>query len=64
MQTDDTTKTEECLECIVTPHEQLPENNEPMVLKCVRCPFCRETVNAVLSATHISCPACKVVVRR
>ncbi len=37
---------------------------EPDLMRCVTCPFCKETVNAILTATTISCPACKVTVQR
>lgn len=65
MQAEDMVVAEEvCAECFITPHDSLPESSEPMVLKCVRCPFCKQTVNAELTETHISCPACGVSVER
>lgn len=64
MQPELKTPAQECLECVVTPHDELAADNEPMVLKCVRCPFCKQTVNAVLTETHIACPACGVEVSR
>jgi hypothetical protein len=27
-------------------------------MKCVRCPFCGDIVDAILTKTHIICPAC------
>ena len=32
--------------------------------KCVTCPFCEETVDALITKTHISCPKCKKSVRK
>lgn len=34
------------------------------LMKCVTCPFCKETVNAILTEETISCPKCKVTVKR
>lgn len=31
-------------------------------MPCVRCPFCKEIVTAILTKTTISCPACKITV--
>ena len=33
-------------------------------MRCVTCPFCRETVDAILTPTTIACPACEVEVQR
>lgn len=33
-------------------------------LRCVTCPFCKATVDAVLTKSSISCPACLVTVSR
>lgn len=38
--------------------------DEPNLMRCVTCPFCKETVDAKLTPETISCPACEVVVRR
>lgn len=29
------------------------------IMKCVKCPFCSKTVDAIKTKTHISCPKCK-----
>ena len=42
------------------PRMRLADGRE--LMKCVRCPFCMQTVNAVLTSTHISCPKCHVSV--
>lgn len=34
------------------------------ILPCVKCPFCKEIVNAVLTPKTIHCPACKITVSR
>lgn len=31
---------------------------DPNLMKCVRCPFCTETVDAILTDTQIICPKC------
>lgn len=33
-------------------------------MRCVTCPFCKATVDAVLTDTTIACPSCKVEVTR
>ncbi len=33
-------------------------------MRCVKCPFCHETVDAILTPTTIACPSCKVEVAR
>lgn len=30
----------------------------PDLMKCVRCPFCTKTVDAIVTSTEIICPAC------
>lgn len=37
---------------------------DPNLMKCVRCPFCTETVDAILTDTQIICPACKSTAKR
>lgn len=37
---------------------------EAELMRCVRCPFCEKTVNAILTENTISCPACNVTVKR
>lgn len=37
---------------------------KPDLMKCVTCPFCRETVDAVLTPTTIRCPKCETTVSR
>jgi hypothetical protein len=38
--------------------------DDPNLMPCVTCPFCEQVVDAVLTATTISCPACEVTVNR
>lgn len=38
--------------------------DDPSLLPCVTCPFCKELVDAILTETTIKCPACDVVVSR
>lgn len=38
--------------------------DDPNLMPCVTCPFCKELVDAILTPTTISCPACKVTVSR
>lgn len=45
--------------CVIT--DKILEATNQM--KCVRCPFCLETVDAILTKTQITCPACKVSVK-
>ncbi len=47
--------------CVITTEmvEQAPE-----LMNCVRCPFCKEIVNAILTPVTIACPACKTIVKR
>ena len=44
-------------------HDLIAADN-PNLMPCVTCPFCKEVVDAVLTETTISCPACKVTVSR
>ncbi len=37
---------------------------EPDLMRCVTCPFCKQTVDAILTPTTISCPKCYIVVSR
>lgn len=46
--------------CDIT-DEVMVENN---YMRCVTCPFCKETVDAILTKTTIACPACDVIVDR
>jgi len=39
-------------------------SEEPTLMMCVTCPFCKALVNATLTTTTISCPACQVSVNR
>lgn len=34
------------------------------LMKCVTCPFCKATVDAILTEKTIACPKCKVKVSR
>lgn len=47
--------------CVIT--EEMTKD-DPNLMRCVRCPFCEETVDAILTATHIACPSCQAEVKR
>jgi hypothetical protein len=53
----------ECDGLCAIDHDRIASNN-PNLMPCVTCPFCKELVNAILTPTTISCPKCKVEVRR
>ena len=38
------------------------EQHQAGELPCVRCPFCKLVVTAILTKTTISCPECKTTV--
>ncbi len=38
--------------------------DDPTRMPCVTCPFCKQLVDAVLTPTTISCPACETTVSR
>jgi hypothetical protein len=44
-------------------HNRIAADN-PNLMPCVTCPFCKQLVNAILTPDTISCPACKVTVKR
>lgn len=46
--------------CTIT--EKVAEEKD--YLRCVNCPFCKQTVDAILTKTTIACPKCEVVVDR
>jgi hypothetical protein len=48
--------------CAITP--DMLDVNEPTLMRCVTCPFCKVTVDAILTSNSISCPACKITVSR
>lgn len=54
--------TEICEECVVPMHALPDEQTDQSLLKCVRCPFCFQTVNAILTDSFIKCPKCEVQV--
>jgi len=37
---------------------------DPNLMKCVRCPFCEQIVNAIITAEEILCPECKATAKR
>jgi len=47
--------------CVIT--DAMVTDN-PNLMRCVTCPFCAETVDAILTPTHIACPKCNVSVER
>lgn len=60
MQPDDMVS--ECAECVISPVEAV----QPIAIQslCVRCPFCQQTVNAIVTPETIACPQCKAAVKR
>jgi hypothetical protein len=52
----------ECVECVMPTAEF--EQTEVIQSLCVRCPFCLQTVNAIVTTETIACPQCKAVVKR
>ena len=47
------------------PHDKLPADpQQDGLMRCVTCPFCKQVVDAVITPTTISCPACHVSVSR
>lgn len=44
-------------------HDRIAADN-PNLMPCVTCPFCKQLVDAILTETTISCPECKVTVSR
>ncbi len=52
----------DCEECVM-PVGLSEEDQDTTILKCVRCPFCKQSVNAMLTITHITCPKCHVSVK-
>ena len=53
----------ECDGLCVIDHDRIANDN-PNLMPCVTCPFCKQLVDAVLSPTTISCPSCLVSVSR
>lgn len=47
--------------CVIT-DRMLTET--PDLMRCVTCPFCKATVDAILTSKTISCPECKTSVTR
>lgn len=45
-------------------HDRRPPADNPNVMPCVTCPFCKKLVDAILTPETISCPKCKVTVSR
>ncbi len=44
-------------------HDRIAADN-PNLMPCVTCPFCKALVDAILTPTTISCPECKITVSR
>jgi hypothetical protein len=38
--------------------------DNPNLMPCVTCPFCKQIVDAIITIKTISCPKCKVSVNR
>ena len=45
-------------------HNRKPPVDNPNIMPCVTCPFCKQLVDAILTKTTISCPNCLVEVTR
>jgi hypothetical protein len=54
-------ETEECAECVVPAAQN---SNDAESLLCVTCPFCHQTVTAILTKENITCPKCRASVNR
>jgi len=52
-----------CEDLCAIDHSRIANDN-PNLMPCVTCPFCKHLVNAVLTKNTISCPACLVTVSR
>ena len=48
--------------CEIDPHRIAVDN--PNLMPCVTCPFCKEIVTAELTPSTIHCPACQITVKR
>jgi len=48
--------------CVID-HDRI-SSTDPNLMPCVTCPFCTQLVDAVLTPSTISCPACEVTVSR
>jgi hypothetical protein len=48
--------------CNVTDELLATLDNQQM--RCVTCPFCKDIVDAILTKDTITCPTCKIEVRR
>lgn len=48
--------------CVID-HDKIPNDN-PNLMPCVTCPFCKQLVDAILTPTTIACPKCKIEVKR
>lgn len=44
-------------------HDKIAINN-PNLMPCVTCPFCKQLVDAILTPNTIICPSCRVEVSR
>jgi hypothetical protein len=53
----------ECEGLCAIDHNRIANDN-PNLMPCVTCPFCKELVDAILTTTTISCPSCKIEVKR
>ena len=50
----------DCPDCVVS-DILAPDTGEQM---CVTCPFCKQTVTAIITPEQIECPECKAVVKK
>lgn len=53
-----------CADCVIPAGQSLVQNEDgSSTLMCVKCPFCKQIVNAHMTKTTISCPECKALVQ-
>lgn len=54
----------DCDDCVMPVHQTDDYQITPGLLKCVTCPFCKQTVTAIITPEEIKCPECLAVVKR
>ena len=67
MSNQNTSEAEICEECVLpaTHKDDSVQNmNDITSIQCVTCPFCKQTVTAIITPEQIECPECKAVVKK
>ena len=62
-----TSEAEICEECVLPTtftKDSVQNSKEITSLQCVTCPFCKQTVTAIITPEQIECPECKAVVKK